>query len=260
MIRKVELYLMAGIASGLVAGPLSKYGVALGGYLGLYEYGGHLRLSPISLAEGILLDALDFSNISACLFLALVFFAIEPYLHKFIRHVCAAALWASYSISGYLLRGIAVLDEIPLSKVLIAVAFSIAGLFFVVILDRLKKRYSINASLVSESEESNTRDKKLTEVVLLSSQFIGACLIVMWAGTLMFTPMLFDSGASIESWIAFILWLSIPVWLLVTFTISWGKYHSGRYSIARLVAVAPFSIPILYFSYSGLRHFLYKLF
>jgi hypothetical protein len=70
----------------------------------------------------------------------------------------------------------------------------------------------------------------------------------------MFSPMLFDSGATQRTWMLFWTVLAIPASLLVTQIVSWVLFAKGSYALALGVTCVPLIFVVLLvvlFSVSG---------
>lgn len=55
-----------------------------------------------------------------------------------------------------------------------------------------------------------------------------------------FSPMLFDSGATKRTWIIFATVVALPILILITQVISWIVYSRGNYGLALKVSLVPF--------------------
>jgi hypothetical protein len=61
----------------------------------------------------------------------------------------------------------------------------------------------------------------------------------------MFSPMLFDSGATQRTWMLFWTVLAIPASLLVTQIVSWVLFAKGSYALALGVSCVPLIFVVL---------------
>ena len=61
----------------------------------------------------------------------------------------------------------------------------------------------------------------------------------------MFSPMLFDSGATQRTWMLFWTVLAIPASLLVTQIVSWVLFAKGSYALALGVSFVPLIFVVL---------------
>jgi hypothetical protein len=61
----------------------------------------------------------------------------------------------------------------------------------------------------------------------------------------LFSPMLFDSGVTIRTWILFSLVLSVPISILITQIISWILFFKGNYVWALGMSLTPLIFVIL---------------
>ena len=61
----------------------------------------------------------------------------------------------------------------------------------------------------------------------------------------MFSPMLFDSGATQRTWMLFWTVLAIPASLLVTQIVSWVLFAKGSYALALGVTCVPLIFVVL---------------
>ncbi len=258
MIRKVEIYLLAGGASGLIAGPLVRAGMLVWK---------HFAFSDVNSPKGALLSqivivlfsAVDVQKITACLALSLVFMAIEPYLNKRSRHIFAALTWATFSMLIYLYQSLFRQIDIPIADFITLIPYGVTGILFVVFLDKLKNRYAVNLLPATVNEKDVYRERSLTKALLIVTQLVGVILIALWTGTLMFTPMLFDSGESVGTWVSFLLWMSIPIWLLLSFMVSWAKYSDNKYSAARFISASPMGVLVILVACYELVTFVYTV-
>ncbi|AFK02891.1 hypothetical protein Emtol_1749 [Emticicia oligotrophica DSM 17448] len=83
---------------------------------------------------------------------------------------------------------------------------------------------------------------KLASIIVNIIAIIGFIPSVYMA---LFSPMLFDSGATTRTWILFSLVVSIPVSILITQIISWILFFKGNYTWALGMGLTPLIFLIL---------------
>lgn len=76
-----------------------------------------------------------------------------------------------------------------------------------------------------------------TAVIALNVILIIGLIPSAWGA--LFSPMLFDSGATKRTWIIFGAIVALPILIVITQIISWIAYSKGNYGLALKVSLIP---------------------
>lgn len=252
MFGKTESYLLTGVITGIFVSLFTSVGAMVWRLLFLDSTS---TRGPLGELLSLVWGALNFRLIAICTVLSLILLAVDKYASPRAVPALAVAIAVIYTIQYYLgQQGVVGPTGYHVLTVMLISAYLAGGVFYAWLHGRI-----CNAQPDGDGHESPETGevRTMTRAILVITAIAGIIFIAIWAATLPMTPMMFDSGENLGTWLLFIAWLSVPLWLLIAMSMAYIKFQRHDLAGARRTAMLPLGLLLVVVLFEQLRGLFY---